>query len=156
MEKATSFYHVIVFLFISSLINAHSFNTVHVQLDSLKENPVMLNSVWRYHSGDDSTAVNTLAIRYSNQNSIVEKEWTKRWSRGVGFRVILREMNSSFAELILRGRIASGVNFGIAGLFLALSALYFFLFIFYARRIENLRQKEINKKFVKNKNKLYF
>lgn len=236
MKKVSSFYFTIGLFFISTLINAQSFDTVYVQLDSLKENSVRLDSVWRYHSGDDSTwaspdydasdwdtlktwflideipenkwtgigwfrktivvdsalinkslalqmfhygasqifwngnlihefgevgidtssermdqpnnipivinldstSVNTLAIRYSNVRSIIEKDWTKRWFRGIGFRVTIREMNNSFNDLILGGRASAGVNFGIAGLFLALSTLYFFLFIFYARRIENL------------------
>ncbi|MCK5456785.1 MAG: hypothetical protein KAI45_06625, partial [Melioribacteraceae bacterium] len=236
MKKISSFYFIIMLFFISSLINAQSFDAVYVHLDSLKENPVRLDSVWRYHSGDDSTwaspdydvsdwdtlktwflideipenkwtgigwfrktividsalinkslalqlfhygasqifwngklihkfgkvgidtssermeqpndipiiinldttSVNTLAIRYSNARSILEKDWTERWFRGIGFRVTIREMNNSFNDLILGGRASAGVNFGIAGLFLALSTLYFFLFIFYARRIENL------------------
>ena len=222
--------------FFSSLLYSQSFDTIYVQLDSLKENSVSLNKVWRYHAGDDSTwaslnyddsdwdtlktrfyadeiavdkwngigwfrkiivvdsllmnksialqmfhygasqifwngnlvhefgevgsdtssekidqpnnipivinldstTVNTLAVRYSNQKSIVEKDWTTRWFREIGFRLRIREVNSSFAELILVGKMAAAVNFGIAGLFLSLAALYFFLFIFYARRIENL------------------
>jgi len=86
----------------------------------------------------DSTSVNTLAIRYSNVRSIIEKDWTKRWFRGIGFRVRLGEINISFVELVLFGKVSAGLNFGISGLFLALSVLYFFLFMFYARRIENL------------------
>ncbi len=236
MKKTALFYLATIIFGFISLINAKSYDTIHIQLDSLKENPVILDSLWQYHVGDDSawaspsydvsewdtiktwffideiseekwtgigwfrktilidsalinksivlqmfhygasqiywngnlvhkfgevgidtssektdqpnyipivinldtTRVNTLAIRYSNQNSIVEKDWTKRWFRGIGFRVIIRDVNESFTELIWQGRVSAGVNFGIAGLFLALSALYFFLFIFYARRIENL------------------
>ena len=236
MKKTTLFYLAIFAFIFTTLINAQSFDTVYVQLDSLKESSVRLDSVWRYHSGDDSTwaspeydvsdwdtlktwfsideitedkwtgigwfrktivvdsalinkslalqmfhygasqlfwngniihefgevgidtssermdqpnnipivinldstSVNTLAIRYSNARSIIEKDWTKRWFRGIGFRVRIGEINNSFNDLIIGGRASAAVNFGIAGLFLALSTLYFFLFIFYARRIENL------------------
>ncbi len=86
----------------------------------------------------DTNLVYTLAIRYSNQRSIIDKSWMKHWLSGNGFEVSFREINLAFSKLIYSGRIGSGVNFGIFGLFLSLSILYFFLFIFYVRRVENL------------------
>ena len=86
----------------------------------------------------DSTIANTFAIRYSNQKSIYEKKWMTRWFRAIGFTAAISDVNLSFKELILQGRLGAAINFGIIGLFFSLSALYFFLFIFYARRVENL------------------
>ena len=86
----------------------------------------------------DSTITNTLAVRYSNQKSITDKDWITKWFRSIGFSIALSDVNSSFRDVIFQSKIGSAINFGIMGLFLSLSALYFFLFIFYARRIENL------------------
>ncbi|MBU0475375.1 MAG: SpoIIE family protein phosphatase [Bacteroidetes bacterium] len=234
--KISGLFIFVALLFFYSNSFSQSYDTVYVQLDSLKENPIELDSVWRYHSGDDSSwaspnfdasnwdtlktwfhideisdsiwtgigwfrktivvdsllinqsialqvfhygasqiywngnlvhefgqvgvdtssekidqpngipivinldtnLVNTLAIRYSNQKSITDKDWMTRWFRGIGFQVGIRDVNKSFIDLIYEGRISAGANFGIAGMYLSLTVLYFFLFIFYARRIENL------------------
>ncbi len=233
MKKILFFYFAIAVFFFSSLTYAQYYDTVYVQLDSLKENPIRLDSVWRYHLGDDSTwasqdydssewdtmrtwfdsdetrwtgigwfrktividsasrnksialsmyhygaseiylngnlvhkfgvvgadtsteknyqplsipiALNldtnliyTLAIRYSNQKSIIDKRWMDKWFYGNGFSVTLREINSSVKNYVMGSRIGAGINFGISGLYYSLSILYFFLFIFYARRVENL------------------
>ncbi|MCF6271441.1 MAG: SpoIIE family protein phosphatase [Melioribacteraceae bacterium] len=233
MKKIFLFCFAIAAFLVSSLINAQYRDTVNVQLDSLKENTVRLDSVWRYHLGDDSTwaspdysssnwdtlrtwfdgdetkwigigwfrktividsasrnksialsmfhfgaseiywngnlahkfgvvgadtateenyqplripiilnldtnLVYTLAIRYSNQKSIIDKRWMNKWFYGNGFKVTLRDVNSSFRTFTMQSRIGSGVNFGISGLYYSLSILYFFLFVFYARRVENL------------------
>lgn len=235
MKISILYFLIAIFLFYSTLFS-QSYDTVYVNLDSLKKNPIELDSVWRYHSGDDSSwaspnydssnwdtlktsffideisaekwtgigwfrktividsllknqsialevfhygasqiywngnlihefgkvgidtssekidqpnnipfvinldtnLVNTLAIRYSNQKSITDKDWMTRWFRGIGFQVRIRDVDKSFIDLIYEGKISSGVNFGIAGMYLSLTMLYFFLFIFYARRIENL------------------
>ena len=86
----------------------------------------------------DTNLVYTLAIRYSNQKSISDKKWMDEWYSGNGFRIVLREVNASFKSLIYNGIAGAGINFGISGLYYSLSILYFFLFVFYARRIENL------------------
>lgn len=108
-------------------VGADTASEVNVQPNSI---PIVINL--------DSTIINTLAIRYSNQNSVTNKSWMTRWFRMGGFRISISDINDSFNKLIIEGRIASALNFGITGLFLSLSALYFFLFIFYARRVENL------------------
>lgn len=86
----------------------------------------------------DSNLVYTLSIRYSNQKLFSDKVWAEKWFHGIGFKVNLRGVNFAFSKLISNSKISSGVNFGISGLYYSLAILYFFLFVFYARRIENL------------------
>ncbi|MEE9450070.1 MAG: hypothetical protein V3V72_08450, partial [Ignavibacteriaceae bacterium] len=49
--------HLIISLLIllPIFVKAQSFDTVYVFADSIKENSISLNEVWRYHPGDDST-----------------------------------------------------------------------------------------------------
>ncbi len=86
----------------------------------------------------DTNLVYTLAVRYSNQKSIIDKRWMKKWYQGNGFGISFRDVNSAFKELITQGKMGAGINMGISGLYYSLSILYFFLFLFYARRVENL------------------
>ncbi len=86
----------------------------------------------------DTNLVYTLAVRYSNQKSIIDKRWMEKWYQGNGFGITFRDVNSAFKELITQGKMGAGINMGISGLYYSLSILYFFLFLFYARRVENL------------------
>ncbi len=86
----------------------------------------------------DTNLTYTLAVRYSNQKSIIDKRWMNKWYPGSGFSIMLQDANSSFKSLIHQGKMGAGINIGISGLYFSLAILYFFLFLFYARRIENL------------------
>ncbi len=86
----------------------------------------------------DTNLVNTLAVRYSNHLPLTDYKWFKKWFRRAGFAIRIADLNSSISDSISDGRISYAVNFGLAGLFLSLGVLYFFLFLFYARRKENL------------------
>lgn len=113
----------------------HEYGTVGVDTASEKSDqpndiPIVINL--------DTNLVNTLAIRYSNQSSITEKDWMIKWFRRGGFRSRIGNVNTTYSELFYFGRVSAAINFGISGLFISLAILYFFLFIFYARRFENL------------------
>lgn len=45
---------ILLLILIPFLLKAQSFDTVYVFADSIKENSISLDNVWRFHSGDDS------------------------------------------------------------------------------------------------------
>ena len=45
---------IFILILLPFLLKAQSFDTVYVFADSIKENSISLDNVWRYHSGDDS------------------------------------------------------------------------------------------------------
>ena len=45
----------LILILLPFFIKAQSFDTVYVFADSIKENSISLDGVWRYHPGDDST-----------------------------------------------------------------------------------------------------
>ena len=86
----------------------------------------------------DTNITNLISIRYSNHSAVIDEEWYQQWFERAGFRINLVDLNSSILDNIEDESGTFGVNFGISGIFLALSVLYFFLFLFYARKKENL------------------
>ncbi len=45
---------ILILILLPFLIKAQSFDTVYVFADSIKENSISLDDVWRYHPGDDT------------------------------------------------------------------------------------------------------
>ncbi|MCP5062739.1 MAG: SpoIIE family protein phosphatase [Ignavibacteriae bacterium] len=86
----------------------------------------------------DSNQTLTIAVRYSNQKAIEDIKWYKRWFKKVGFNLSFADVNKKIKDTVQGTGISFAVNFGITGLVLSLSILYFFLFIFYSRRKENI------------------
>jgi len=86
----------------------------------------------------DSNITNLISIRYSNHSTVIDEQWYQQWFERAGFSINLVDLNSSILDNIEDESGTFGVNFGFSGIFLALSVLYFFLFLFYARKKENL------------------
>ncbi|MGD8307350.1 MAG: SpoIIE family protein phosphatase, partial [Ignavibacteria bacterium] len=86
----------------------------------------------------DSNLTYTIAVRYSNKISVERPDWYENWFGDVGFELSLREIDSSILNAIDVERLNFAVNIAIAGIFFALAALYFALFIFYSLKKENL------------------
>jgi len=86
----------------------------------------------------DTNITNLISIRYSNHSAVIDEEWYQQWFERAGFSINLVDLDSSILDNIEDESGTFGANFGFAGIFLALSVLYFFLFLFYARKKENL------------------
>ena len=86
----------------------------------------------------DSNIVYLIAVRYSNHKAAIEKESFNSWFGLAGFRFRIREINTSVVDAVENAQGNFGLNFGLNGLFLSLSLLYFLLFLFYSRKKENL------------------
>lgn len=92
----------------------------------------------------DTSLVYNLAIRYSNQNSVASKAWFKQWFGSPGLSFDIAGLEGMIKRSIDNGRINFLVNFVLVGLFFSLSLLYFFLFLFYELKKENLSYSLFN------------
>lgn len=92
----------------------------------------------------DTALIYNLAIRYSNQNSVANKTWFKQWFGSPGLSFDIAGLEGVIKRSIDSGRINFLVNFILVGLFFSLSLLYFFLFLFYELKKENLSYSLFN------------
>lgn len=86
----------------------------------------------------DSSTTQTIAIRYSSHTAAQKTRWFQRWFHRAGFHLQVARLNSAIFSRVVNAQASNAVNFGIAGLFISLSILYLFLFLFFARKKENL------------------
>ncbi|MEJ2053055.1 MAG: SpoIIE family protein phosphatase [Calditrichaceae bacterium] len=86
----------------------------------------------------DTSLVYTLAVRYSNARSVKNFKWYKKWNNMAGFISRIGPMFKTIRSRIMNESLNMVINIGIACVFISLSLLYLLLFIFYARRRENL------------------
>ncbi len=82
--------------------------------------------------------VYVLAIRYSNFNSVEDKDWYKKWFDYAGFQIRLSELDKAIRNSVHNEGLTLSINIGISALSFSLSVLYIILFIFYSRKKENL------------------
>lgn len=86
----------------------------------------------------DESLVYTLAVRYSNSRATHDFKWYKKWNNTAGFDARIGPMFRSIRSRIMNEALNMTINIGLACIFLSLSLLYLLLFVFYARRKENL------------------
>ncbi len=86
----------------------------------------------------DENLIYTLAIRYSNIRSVKDFNWYRKWYVTAGFESRIGPMFKTIRSRVMNEAINMVINIGIAAIFISLSLLYLLLFIFYARRKENL------------------
>ena len=86
----------------------------------------------------DDNLVYTLAIRYSNARSVKNYKWYRKWTGSAGFDSRIGPTFRSIRSRVMNEALNMVINIGIACIFISLSLLYLLLFIFYARRKENL------------------
>jgi serine phosphatase RsbU (regulator of sigma subunit) len=83
----------------------------------------------------DSAGTHLIAVRYAFRQ---RRKWYESWSRDIGFYLRIGSAESlAFEEMKTKG-VGFGLNGLIAGLFFSLFILYFLLFLFYSRKVENL------------------
>ncbi len=113
----------------------HEFGKVSVFPDSEqiyqpRNKPIVINL--------DTNSVYLLAVRYSNWNAKIEKDWYKKWFSQIGFTLKIAGTNNFIKSTIVNEELTFSVNIGISGIFLTLSLLYLLLYLFYQRKRENL------------------
>jgi len=86
----------------------------------------------------DDNPVYTLAIRYSNARSVKDYKWYRKWHSSAGYQSRIGPMFRAIRSRVMNEALSMVINIGIACIFISLSLLYLLLFIFYARRKENL------------------
>lgn len=86
----------------------------------------------------DENLIYTLAIRYSNIRSVEDFKWYRKWYATAGFESRIGPMFKTIRSRVMNEALNMVINIGIACVFISLSLLYLLLFIFYARRKENL------------------
>jgi len=86
----------------------------------------------------DSSLVNTIAVRYSNQAVIEHKYIYRKFFGHIGFSVWLFNINSKIEEIIDTDKIFTMFQFGTIGFSLTLAIVFFLLYFFYSNKRENL------------------
>ena len=86
----------------------------------------------------DENLIYSLAIRYSNSRAAKDLKWFKKWHGTAGFDSRIGPMFKSIRSRIMNEALNMTINIGIACIFVSLSLLYLLLFVFYARKKENL------------------
>ncbi|HES59251.1 MAG TPA: hypothetical protein ENO18_02375, partial [Caldithrix sp.] len=86
----------------------------------------------------DESLVYTLAVRYSNIRSVKDFDWYRKWFSSAGFESRIGPTFRAIRSRVMNEALNMTINIGIASIFISLSLLYLLLFIFYARRKENL------------------
>jgi hypothetical protein len=86
----------------------------------------------------DTNLVYSIAIRYSNQLAHEKFEWYSSRFESIGFVLSLRNNDIAITSKVENEKANVAVNILISGIFLALSLLYFALFIFYSDKKENI------------------
>jgi serine phosphatase RsbU (regulator of sigma subunit) len=86
----------------------------------------------------DSSLVYTIAVRYSNKRAYEDFDWFTTQFSLIGFHLSLRNNDDAIINKVENERATFGVNIMISGIFLALTLLYFSLFVFYSDKKENL------------------
>ena len=113
----------------------HSFGKVDTTIDKEETyNPFGTPIILRL----DDNLIYTLAIRYSNVRAVKDFKWYRKWHGTAGFDARMAPMYKSIRRSVMNEGLNMVINIGIACIFVSLSLLYLLLFIFYARRKENL------------------
>ncbi|MCW9064699.1 MAG: SpoIIE family protein phosphatase, partial [Ignavibacteriaceae bacterium] len=86
----------------------------------------------------DTNLVYNIAVRYSNQLAYEKPEWYSSRFGLIGFMLSLRDNDEAITSKVDNEKANVAVNILISGIFLALSLLYFALFIFYSDKKENI------------------
>jgi len=86
----------------------------------------------------DTNLVYNIAVRYSNQLAYEKLDWYDSRFESIGFVLSLRDNDDAITSKVENEKANVAVNILISGIFLALALLYFFLFIFYSDKKENI------------------
>lgn len=86
----------------------------------------------------DSSLVYNIAVRYSNKRAYEDFDWFASRFELIGFDLSVRNSDEAIINKVESERATFAVNILISGIFLALSLLYFALFVFYSDKKENL------------------
>lgn len=86
----------------------------------------------------DSSLIYNITVRYSNKRAYEDFDWFTNQFGLIGFDLSLRDHDDAIINKVENERATFGVNILISGIFLALTLLYFALFIFYSDKKENL------------------
>jgi len=108
-----------------------------IGVDSVKEIPYQPSNI-PFTVILDTSLVYNISIRYSNQRANKDFDWFVSRFDLIGFSLAVRANDDAITSKVENEKANIAVNILISGIFLALSLLYFALFIFYSDKKENI------------------